>query len=213
MRTRKASIVTGAVLAGALAAFAAAQTGGSGATGTGTGTGNPGNSGSTPSGPTSPTGTITAPEQPTGSVPNGLPPSGPSNEQPGTGAATPAQPTDLGAPGQPGGAPPCPADNPACNPNNPASPTDSTRRADGSAVPTPQQNRSADTDGRLTSRVREGLLRGNLSQPAGLSVTSAGGKVTLRGMVSSEQQKADLVRRATAVAGDGNVIDEMTVAP
>lgn len=215
------------LLAAALAGAAGAQQGG--------GTGNPGNpSGSQPSGPTNPqpggqpgsTGsqspapsdTMTPGPQPFGSQPSG--PAGPTGAQPGSGAdipggpISPAAPLDRGAPGQPGGAPSCPADNPSCIPNNPAAPTDTTRRQDGSSVPPGSQHRSGDTDGRLTSRVREGLLRGNAQGSlGGLSVSTAGGRVTLRGQVRSEQEKADLERRAAAIAGDGNVVNELTVAP
>lgn len=206
--------VMGSALAAAWLAVAA------GAQQPGQGPGNPGNpSGSQPSQDAQPgtpqtPGVPQAPSspQPSGSQPSGLPPAGPSNEQPGSGADLPGGPVDRGAPGQPGGAPSCPADNPACNPMNPASPTDSTRRQDGTQV-TPQ-HRAGDTDGRLTSRVRESLLRGRATATLeGLTVSTAGGKVTLRGQVGSEQEKADLERRATAVAGQGNVVNELTVAP
>lgn len=168
---------------------------------------NPANpSGSSPSQQTRPTGTPQAPASPQPAAP------APPQEPPVFGPDMPGGPVDRGAPGQPGGAPSCPADDPACNPMNPASPTDSTRRRDG--TPVVPQHRAADTDGRLTSRVRESLLRGRSAAALeGLTVSTAGGKVTLRGQVASEQEKADLERRAAAVAGEGNVINELTVAP
>lgn len=198
-----ARIIVAGLLAASLAAHAGAQPGG--------GTGNPGNpSGSQPSGPAAPqpgtpqtpapTDTMTPGPQPFGSQPSG--------------PVSPAEPADRGAPGQPGGAPACPADNPSCIPNNPASPTDTTRRRDGSSVPAGAQHRSGDTDGRLTSRVRESLLRGGPQGGlGGLSVSTAGGRVTLRGQVRSQAEKADLERRAAAIAGEGNVVNELTVAP
>lgn len=175
----------------------------------GPGPGNPGDpSGSQPS-PGAQPGTPQTPQAP------GMPQTPSSPQQPGSGTDLPGgPPLDQGAPGQPGGAPACPADDPACNPLNPASPTDSTRRQDGSAVPVPQQHRAADTDGSLTSRVRESLLRGRAAGALeGLTVSTAGGIVTLRGQVGSEQEKADLERRAAAVAGEGNVVNQLTVAP
>jgi hypothetical protein len=213
-------VIGAGLLAASLATLAGAQQGG----------GNPGNPGSQPPGSTNPnpqpgtpqtpapTDTMTPGPQPFGSQPSG--PAGPNAAQPGSGAdipggpISPADPVDRGAPGQPGGAPSCPADNPSCIPNNPAAPTDTTRRQDGSAVPAGAQHRSGDTDGRLTSRVRESLLRGNAQGSlGGLSVSTAGGRVTLRGQVRSEAEKADLERRAAAIAGEGNVVNELTVAP
>lgn len=215
------NVIGAGLLAASLAGLAGAQQGG--------GTGNPGNpSGSEPSGPANPPpGTPQTPAptdmtppgpRPFGSQPSG--PGGPTGAQPGSGAdvpggpISPADPVDRGAPGQPGGAPSCPADDPSCIPNNPSAPTDTTRRKDGSAVPAGAQHRSGDTDGRLTSRVRESLLRGSpQGRLGGLSVSTSGGRVTLRGQVRSEQEKAELERRAAAIAGEGNVVNELTVAP
>lgn len=232
MRQRKARIVGAIALAGSLAALSDAQQGGGGSVSPPGGQSDAGQ----PAGPGQPAGGAGAPNQ-SGAQPGaglpapvGLPPQpgSPSNLQPGTDAeplpqpaSPPASPGGVnapgpGAPGQPGGAPACPADNPACNPMNPNSPTQQPAGPGGAlgAAGSGAQRRRADADGRLTSRVRESLLRGGAVDGApNLSVTTRGGRVTLRGVVRSEAARQEIGRRAEAAAGAGNVVNELTVAP
>lgn len=46
-----------------------------------------------------------------------------------------------------------------------------------------------------------------------VKIISLDGKVTLKGPVRTEEEKATVVKLATDVAGPGNVTDELTVAP
>ena len=45
-----------------------------------------------------------------------------------------------------------------------------------------------------------------------VKIISEHGKVTLKGPVRSEEERKNIQAKATAVAGDGNVMDEMTIA-
>jgi hyperosmotically inducible protein len=46
-----------------------------------------------------------------------------------------------------------------------------------------------------------------------VKIVTQDGKVTLKGPVRSEDEKANIEAKATAVAGAGNVDDQLTVAP
>lgn len=137
----------------------------------------------------------------------GLAPAAPPN---GGGPAEPVNPPGDRTPGE---APPCPADDPVCLPNNPAAPAGSTRREEGPVVPVPQQDGAPGSEEGLVRRVRERLLTGRPLPLDGVTVQSALGRVRLRGRVRSEEDRAELVRRAAEAAGRDRVIDELVVSP
>jgi hypothetical protein len=67
-------------------------------------------------------------------------------------------------------------------------------------------------DSELTNRVQKAFSAQPSADAAkNVKVDSRNGKTTLSGTVSSQQDKDALVKEAEAVAGDGNVVDQLTV--
>jgi len=87
--------------------------------------------------------------------------------------------------------------------------------ATGQAVGTQAGTKTGATtmDRENSLKIRQSLTKDNsLSSGArNVQVTSRNGKVTLRGTVSSEQEKQTIEQRAQDVAGSGNVTDHLTV--
>ena len=67
----------------------------------------------------------------------------------------------------------------------------------------------------MTQAIRRALVKDkSLSTYAhNVKVITENGKVTLRGPVRSEAERTTILGDATQIAGQGNVTDEMTVAP
>jgi hyperosmotically inducible periplasmic protein len=84
-----------------------------------------------------------------------------------------------------------------------------------------QTNPSADNqkmnpaDREITQKIRKSIHQDKtLSTYAhNIKIISQDGKVTLRGPVRSEDEKNSLQAKAVAVAGDGNVTNELQIAP
>ncbi len=76
-----------------------------------------------------------------------------------------------------------------------------------------QKNNRSDLD--ITKEIRHSLTQDkSLSTYAhNVKVITEGGKVTLKGPVRTDDEKSTVVAKATQVAGQGNVNDELTVAP
>ncbi len=76
-----------------------------------------------------------------------------------------------------------------------------------------QKNNRSDLD--ITKEIRHSLTQDkSLSTYAhNVKVITEGGKVTLKGPVRTDEEKSTVVAKATQVAGQGNVNDELTVAP
>jgi osmotically-inducible protein OsmY len=76
-----------------------------------------------------------------------------------------------------------------------------------------QTNKSSDID--LTKRIRKSVMEDKaLSTYAhNVKIVSVDGRVTLNGVVRSEQEKSALEMKAAAVAGKDNVINDLKVAP
>src|SRR5258708_7518520 len=83
---------------------------------------------------------------------------------------------------------------------------------------TPQNPQSSQPqpggDSQMAAKVRQAITQdptvGTAAQ--NVRVTSHNGMVTLRGKVTSEQERDAIVAKAKQVAGDANVKDEITVA-
>ncbi|MGL4515067.1 MAG: BON domain-containing protein [Lacipirellulaceae bacterium] len=86
------------------------------------------------------------------------------------------------------------------------------RDADGDAMtPFDQGNTTADIA--VTADIRKQIVATSMSISAqNVKVMTQEGKVTLRGPVANEQEKAEVERIADAVAGAGNVVSELQVA-
>jgi hyperosmotically inducible protein len=76
-----------------------------------------------------------------------------------------------------------------------------------------QKNNRSDLD--ITKEIRRSLTQDkSLSTYAhNVKVITQDGKVTLKGPVRTDDEKSTVVAKATQVAGQGNVSDELTVAP
>jgi osmotically-inducible protein OsmY len=71
------------------------------------------------------------------------------------------------------------------------------------------------SDRALTQKIRKAIHEDTtLSTYAhNIKIISQDGKVTLRGPVRSEDEKANIEAKAVAVAGQGNVTDQLEIAP
>jgi hyperosmotically inducible protein len=83
------------------------------------------------------------------------------------------------------------------------------------ARPTADQQKMNATDREITKKIRSALHSDDsLSTYAhNVKIITREGKVTLKGPVRSEDEKNKVATAATTVAGEGNVTNEITVAP
>jgi hyperosmotically inducible protein len=93
-----------------------------------------------------------------------------------------------------------------------AGPVAAAPQSDGQKTSDDQKNDKDDV--RLTAKIRRAILHEKtLSMAArNIRIISANGAVTLRGEVSSEEEKATVTATAREIAGARNVTDELTVA-
>ena len=79
----------------------------------------------------------------------------------------------------------------------------------------PDQAKNNLTDRDLTQRIRRSLIDDkSLSTSAhNVKIIAQSGQVTLQGPVASEEERRAVEEKATAVAGSGNVTNEMSVKP
>jgi hyperosmotically inducible protein len=86
-------------------------------------------------------------------------------------------------------------------------------RATGAQTADQQSNDKADLE--RSQQIRRAITSDKtLSTYAhNIKVITKNGKVTLRGPVRSEQEKAAVEAKATSIAGAANVVSEVTVAP
>jgi hyperosmotically inducible periplasmic protein len=106
---------------------------------------------------------------------------------------------------------PPPTDNTQTAPDN--SRTNQRDRNQGATTADQQNLNSADQ--KITSDIRSSIMKDkSLSTYAhNVKVVTQDGKVTVKGPVRSEEEKSSIVAKAKAVAGAGNVTDEIEVAP
>jgi hyperosmotically inducible protein len=93
-------------------------------------------------------------------------------------------------------------------------PPDNSKANQNTNAPTADQQRMNPADRDLTKKIRMALHDDkSLSMYAhNIKIISQDGKVILRGPVRSEDEKAAIEAKATAVAGDGNVTNHLHVA-
>lgn len=87
-------------------------------------------------------------------------------------------------------------------------------RQNKQASPTADQQTNNKADIELAKNVRRAITKdSSLSTNAhNVKVVAEGGHVTLTGPVDSEQEKQAVTTKATEVAGQGNVVDQLSVA-
>jgi hyperosmotically inducible periplasmic protein len=92
---------------------------------------------------------------------------------------------------------------------------DNTKMNKDQSAPTADQQKMNPADRALTQKIRKSILEDkSLSTYAhNIKIIAQDGKVTLRGPVRSEDEKNTLQGKAVAVAGDGNVMNQLEVAP
>lgn len=85
----------------------------------------------------------------------------------------------------------------------------------GKDAMTAQQQKTNPADRETTKQIRSSLTKDkSLSTYAhNIKIITREGRVTLKGPVRSEDEKAAVAAKAEAVAGAGNVDDQLTVAP
>lgn len=81
--------------------------------------------------------------------------------------------------------------------------------------PTADRQKMNPTDRDLTKRIRSAITDDkSLSTYAhNIKIVAQDGKVTLKGPVRSEEEKSAIETKATEVAGAGNVMNQLEVAP
>jgi hyperosmotically inducible protein len=98
---------------------------------------------------------------------------------------------------------------------DPQTPSDNTKQNKDQTNPTADQQKMNPADRALTQKIRKAIHEDTtLSTYAhNIKIISQDGKVTLRGPVRSEDEKANIEAKAVAVAGQGNVTDQLEIAP
>jgi len=93
--------------------------------------------------------------------------------------------------------------------------TKTNKRDRDSSSPTADQQKMNATDRDLAKRVRQSVMSDkSLSTYAhNIKIVARDGKVTLKGPVRSEEEKSAIEAKATEVAGAGNVMNQLEVAP
>jgi hyperosmotically inducible protein len=103
--------------------------------------------------------------------------------------------------------------------SNPSqAPPDNTKvneRDRNQAEPTADQQKENSSDRQLTQKIRRAVVEDkSLSTSAhNVKIISQNGTVTLKGPVKSEEEKQTIETKATEVAGQGKVKNEIEVAP
>jgi hyperosmotically inducible periplasmic protein len=106
---------------------------------------------------------------------------------------------------------PLPARSQQTAPDN----TRTNKRDTQKGEPTADQQKMNPTDRELTRKIRASVMDDKaLSTYAhNIKIIARDGKVTLKGPVRTEKEKTEIEAKASAVAGAGNVTNEIEVAP
>jgi hyperosmotically inducible protein len=94
-------------------------------------------------------------------------------------------------------------------------PPDNTKRNKDQTNPTADQQKMNPADRAITQKIRKAIHEDStLSTYAhNIKIITQDGQVTLRGPVRSEEEKTNIEAKAVAVAGEGNVTDQLEIAP
>jgi hyperosmotically inducible periplasmic protein len=92
---------------------------------------------------------------------------------------------------------------------------DNTSRNKDQTNPTADNQKTNPADREITQKIRKSINEDkSLSTYAhNIKIITQNGKVTLRGPVRSDDEKTNLQAKALTVAGDGNVTNELEIAP
>jgi hyperosmotically inducible periplasmic protein len=105
--------------------------------------------------------------------------------------------------------------NPAPRLQDPPPAADNTKKNQDQTLPTADQQKVNPSDRAITQKIRKAIHNDDsLSNYAhNVKIITQGGKVTLRGPVRSEDEKANVEAKAIAVAGQENVTNQLEIAP
>ena len=94
-------------------------------------------------------------------------------------------------------------------------PPDNTKQNKDQTNPTADQQKMNPADRAITQKIRKAIHEDTtLSTYAhNVKIITQDGKVTLRGPVRSEEEKSNIEAKAVAVAGQGNVTNQLEIAP
>ena len=92
---------------------------------------------------------------------------------------------------------------------------DNTNKSKHQTSPTADQQQMTPADRALTQKIRKAIHRdkGLSRYGRNIKIFMQDGKVTLRGLVGSEQEKDNLQAKAVAAGGEENVTNQLEVAP
>jgi hyperosmotically inducible protein len=84
-----------------------------------------------------------------------------------------------------------------------------------SGQPTADQQSNTRSDREITQQIRQSIVKDKAlsSYAHNVKVITQNGQVTLRGPVQSEDEKQAIESKASAVAGDGKVTNDLSVKP
>jgi hyperosmotically inducible periplasmic protein len=94
-------------------------------------------------------------------------------------------------------------------------PPDNTKQNKDQTNPTADQQKMNPADRAITQKIRKAIHEDTtLSTYAhNIKIITQDGKVTLRGPVRSEDEKSNIAAKAVVVAGQGNVTNQLEIAP
>jgi hyperosmotically inducible periplasmic protein len=94
-------------------------------------------------------------------------------------------------------------------------PPDNTKQNKDQTNPTADQQKMNPADRAITQKIRKAIHEDStLSMYAhNIKIITQDGKVTLRGPVRSQEEKSNIEAKAVAVAGEGNVTDQLEITP
>lgn len=94
-------------------------------------------------------------------------------------------------------------------------PPDNTKQNKDQTNPTADQQKMNPADRAITQKIRKAIHEDTtLSTYAhNVKIITQDGKVTLRGPVRTEDEKSNIEAKAVAVAGQGNVTNQLEIAP
>jgi hyperosmotically inducible protein len=98
---------------------------------------------------------------------------------------------------------------------DPQTPPDNTKQNKDQTSPTADQQKMDPADRAITQKIRKAIHEDNTLSLYGhnIKIITQDGKVTLRGPVRSAEDKSNIEAKAVAVAGQGNVTDQLEIAP
>jgi hyperosmotically inducible protein len=85
--------------------------------------------------------------------------------------------------------------------------------SDHDATADKQRNDATDVD--LAQRIRKSIMADSSLSTYGhnVKIVAVNGTVTLNGVVRTAEEKAQISKKATAIAGAGHVVDDLKLAP